>query len=306
MNEIIVKWYRILFGDRADAAVLERLRCGGALTVDSFGADAWENLRLALFRCEAFSRACRKKGIPEEIVTDTLSDIALWADTHKALTGEAGLSETEWLERHLSGRLYKLGRLQFCMAQDVLEVHIPSGGALSAAACDASFRASKAFFKTYFPDFSYRAYTCHSWLLDDTLREFLKPDANILQFASRFTEVSREESYAALRYLFRWDTTRETLCDAVPTSAFAAKLKQYVLSGGKLYEVTGILEKPSALSDICPVCGKTTFSEIWEICPVCGWEHDRVQERFPAFAGGANRLSLNQAKAAYAEKEEQK
>lgn len=51
--------------------------------------------------------------------------------------------------------------------------------------------------------------------------------------------------------------------------------------------------------DVCPVCGVTPFAAVGDVCPVCGWEHDRVQERDPSFAGGANKQSLNEAKAAY-------
>lgn len=56
----------------------------------------------------------------------------------------------------------------------------------------------------------------------------------------------------------------------------------------------------------CPCCGRPGFTHepngSWDICEVCGWEDDPVQLRDPDFAGGANELSLNQAKALYAEK----
>lgn len=53
----------------------------------------------------------------------------------------------------------------------------------------------------------------------------------------------------------------------------------------------------------CPVCGKHDFKEDnnFDICPVCGWENDGVQLDDPDFEGGANDMSLNQAKKAYAE-----
>ena len=48
----------------------------------------------------------------------------------------------------------------------------------------------------------------------------------------------------------------------------------------------------------CPVCGKTVFTEPgkYEICDVCGWEDDPVQFKDPDYAGGANRLSLNESR----------
>ncbi len=35
----------------------------------------------------------------------------------------------------------------------------------------------------------------------------------------------------------------------------------------------------------------------FEVCPVCGWEDDDAQARDPDFAGGANRVSLREARA---------
>lgn len=48
----------------------------------------------------------------------------------------------------------------------------------------------------------------------------------------------------------------------------------------------------------CPVCGKSYLEE-YDICSICNWENDPVQLLNPDFAGGANEMSLNQARAAY-------
>jgi hypothetical protein len=52
----------------------------------------------------------------------------------------------------------------------------------------------------------------------------------------------------------------------------------------------------------CPCCGKALPGEPgdFEICPVCNWEDDPVQSKDPDFAGGANELSLNEAKKQFA------
>ena len=51
----------------------------------------------------------------------------------------------------------------------------------------------------------------------------------------------------------------------------------------------------------CPVCGRGAFEAPgrFEICEFCGWEDDPVQRRDPDFAGGANHLSLRQARLVY-------
>jgi len=53
----------------------------------------------------------------------------------------------------------------------------------------------------------------------------------------------------------------------------------------------------------CPCCFNLTLSspthDTYEICPVCWWEHDPVQFNDPTFSGGANTMSLNQARETY-------
>lgn len=52
---------------------------------------------------------------------------------------------------------------------------------------------------------------------------------------------------------------------------------------------------------LCPVCNKHRFGvdEDYYICPVCGWENDLVQNANHDYAGGANQLSVNQAREAF-------
>jgi Cysteine-rich CPCC len=55
----------------------------------------------------------------------------------------------------------------------------------------------------------------------------------------------------------------------------------------------------------CPCCGYLTLPEsppgTYEICEVCFWEDDVVQFDDPSYEGGANEVSLNQARANYRE-----
>jgi hypothetical protein len=39
--------------------------------------------------------------------------------------------------------------------------------------------------------------------------------------------------------------------------------------------------------------------ERYDICEVCGWQDDNVQNNDPDYRGGANTMSLNEAKEAY-------
>ena len=51
----------------------------------------------------------------------------------------------------------------------------------------------------------------------------------------------------------------------------------------------------------CPCCGCFTLDEepsgTFEICPVCYWEDDDIQADDPTYEGGANGISLDEARA---------
>ena len=48
----------------------------------------------------------------------------------------------------------------------------------------------------------------------------------------------------------------------------------------------------------CPVCGTMVagIAGDYEICPTCNWEDDPVQHDDPSYAGGANAMSLHDAR----------
>lgn len=53
----------------------------------------------------------------------------------------------------------------------------------------------------------------------------------------------------------------------------------------------------------CVCCGHYTINNenplYHDICPVCFWENDPIQNEKPDYAGGANKMSLNEARKSY-------
>ena len=264
VSEVIEKWYlKLGFPkeyNREFYKALEIYHISDAITIDTYDTeceDGMRNLLSFLFMCEALEKHYQALGISQEILMDTLYDLVRYTKIWTSLKGTLYLGELGWLKNHLSGTLFKLGRLQFNMApaehsipeknilqgEPVLEVHIPEEGPLSPEMADASFLAAEGFFAKYFPEYNYKYLTCHSWLLDPTLKELLKPESNILLFQNRFDLTAKEESYLMLRYIFKWNTNRLNLEDFLPKTNFAAKVKDSVLAGKKFYEVTGVIEK---------------------------------------------------------------
>lgn len=262
MKNIIRKWYAKLgFPAEWDSAFEELLEktelspCG----IDDYdhNADFARNFPMYLYFCEDLQKQYKQRGIEEKYLLDTLGDIVIWAKTHYGMHQRLGVSETNWLYRHLTMKLIRLGRLQFCMApaehgtpdgrisegENVLEIHIPEGEKLDCEACFKSIDAAKAFFAKYFPEFDYKYFTCHSWLLDSTLKKMLPEKSNILKFQKLFEVVFEDDSNRIIRYVFSWDMTEEKLADAACISSFSEKVKTHILSGNTFHESLGIIKK---------------------------------------------------------------
>lgn len=264
VTRIILKWYHALsfpveYNDEFYQAL--STECILSTTnVEEYDEDCdngKKNLLAFLYMCESYEQQCKQKGIPEDVILDTLHDVVVWTEIWSEIKGTLYLGELSWLKRHFTLQLFQLGRLQFSMAQaehDVVEVgikkgesnmeiHIPRGGKLSQEACKQALARARDFFDTFFPDFSYRYFTCHSWLLGKGLDKYLPPESNILRFADMFSIASVDESDALLRYVFRWDTNRENITDAPCFSAFAQKIKQAVLCGESFSVGFGVINK---------------------------------------------------------------
>ena len=79
---------------------------------------------------------------------------------------------------------------------------------------------------------------------------------------------------------------------------------RFIRRDGTGYAVAGVsIDRFEVLEETkmnCPCCGKTLVGE-YDICDVCSWENDPIQLNNPDFQGGANQMSLNEAKRAYRE-----
>lgn len=55
----------------------------------------------------------------------------------------------------------------------------------------------------------------------------------------------------------------------------------------------------------CVCCGSKEVPSgeegLYYVCNKCGWENDPIQKDKPDYKGGANKMSLNEAKKAYKE-----
>jgi hypothetical protein len=186
-------------------------------------------------------------GIPDDISWDTLGDLGIHVARYRRRNGCTGLDTQWWLALHWRGALFKLGRLQFEVTTTesgarALGIHIPAGGRLDPAECDASFDAASTFFPRYLPEVATRLATCTSWLLDDQLADYLPADSNIIRFQRRFTLVpGGPDEYDEI---FRWvfDRPPASLDELSPRTRLERALIQHVRAGKRWRLRTGWLQ----------------------------------------------------------------
>ena len=196
-----------------------------------------------------------KRGIPDSIFLDTMSDIKIWCSN----ADNKGIKNYGWLKNHLKLELFRLGRLQFQLyecknktlnykklpfsyGEKLIYVHIPQGERLDTERCKASFRKAETFFKKYFPEYEYKWYFCESWLLFEGNKNFMAENSNILAFASLFdhrysVKIDEQaiERIFGKRQLFKRNYPEST--------SLQRRAKKYMLSGNRMGVGIGVIER---------------------------------------------------------------
>ena len=262
-KEIIKYWYeQIGFPsdyDEAFECALETYEIDPEKKVEDYEdkGDGAENFLYFLYFCEGLRQKYREKGIGEEIMRQTVSDMPVWLNIWSELKGGMYLGELDWFDWHFTMKLFKLGRLQYCFktmnrdipelgvakGDNVIDVHIPALGPLRPEECRESFDMARAFFAKHYPEYKYEYFTCHSWLLDEELAELLGENSNIVKFGRMFKIVERFESDAILSYTLRWKIKREEVFFAEPKSALARKVKELALEGKVFHGGYGFIRR---------------------------------------------------------------
>ena len=217
----------------------------------------------------------RAKKISDEIFYDTMSDIRIWIDDHKARTNEDGLFELNWIMHHMNMNIFKIGRLQYQKSiwyfkpaktkngtrlnfgTKIFNMHIPRGEKLVYEDCVESVRMAQEFFKKYFPEFPNNKYMCFSWLLYPGNKEFMPEGSNILKFQSMFEIlVEKEEPQPPYLWLYgvklknadlmknKKETGSYGFTDQLPQKSSLQKSTiEYIKNGGTLGEGIGVIIK---------------------------------------------------------------
>lgn len=203
LNAALTRFSEIKDICEKQSRLLLRGKCKGVLKLDFIS-----RLAVVLYSLPSVYQNYKEKGIDDNIFFDTFSDIKIWCANAFDQYGEKGLENIHWITKHLSMKIFRIGRLQFefsrflilphaglkniirCpyrLGEKCITLHIPQGEKLDNDKYINSFQRANEFFKKYYPSYKYRCYTVITWLLNPDFRTVLGKDSNIVKFANMFT-----------------------------------------------------------------------------------------------------------------------
>ena len=223
---------------------------------------ALEKLAAVLYALPDVYENYKKNGIPDEIFFDTFSDIKIWCDNAFEQYGVKGLVNIHWIAKHLSMKIFRIGRLQyefsrfailphagimnilkcpFCLGERCITLHISQGEKLDMCRCSDSLERANAFFEKYYPGYKYRCYTVITWLLNPDLESVLGRDSNIVKFGKMFTLLGRvPDSDMNERRVFGYKKDR---VNYVADNALRKYTLDRISKGKPLYSYNGFLDR---------------------------------------------------------------
>ncbi len=123
---------------------------------------------------------------------------------------------------------------------DVIRLHIPPFGKMTPEMIDKTIEATKEFAATYFPEFDYKGFACHSWLVDPQLDELLNPESNIVKFRQRFYSLThKSHGNDVFNFIFNKPNMDFDIQDLPEDTSLHRALKNHYLNGKAIYELEG-------------------------------------------------------------------
>ncbi len=129
-----------------------------------------------------------------------------------------------------------------------------------------------------------------TWELKDIIEDYLIEKCNITY--EYYQNINPELS------LTNYESYRLSFSDKYSENQLSETLEKY--SNDELIDIVEFQRAQSCGKFYCKCCGYNSLDEkpngTYEICKICFWEDDSTQSNEPNYKGGANPVSLNQAK----------
>ncbi len=124
----------------------------------------------------------------------------------------------------------------------VIKLHIPKGTKFTPEQVEESLKEAIRFVKKYYPEESFGAICCTSWLCDPQLAEILPETSNIANFGKRFSRYAQKSlGKDALRFVFGIIDENPDFDKLPETTSLYRALKNHYKSGKAIYETSGYI-----------------------------------------------------------------
>jgi hypothetical protein len=122
----------------------------------------------------------------------------------------------------------------------VIGVHIPPDGSLKDEDVERTIAHTREFAKTYFPHVEYKAFTCHSWLMDPQLCDMLGEESNIAKFCRHFKKLAyKSDGNAVFGFVYLIPDKNVSIPDLPENTRLERALKNHYLNDKAIYELCG-------------------------------------------------------------------
>lgn len=242
-----IKWRDIIFAPRD--------------MFDSFEVESWEipaqaplmPLIVLFAGIEQMRQFYEEHHIPDKVFKDTIADINRNIGESKLRNGKYLIEPFvfNWLVKHMTNRVFHLGRLQFeakRIEEDhvpiktgdyVLNTHIPAGGKLPYNDILDAYRQAADLFQQLTPDIKYKGFICESWMLSPQLKEILDAESNLIKFLSDY-EIYRKDDDESF-YTYVYINKPNNLLDLPEDTTLQSAIKHHLLAGGKIESGCGFI-----------------------------------------------------------------
>lgn len=188
----------------------------------------------------------QEMGVNEGVFIETVKCFPRFIKECLDKKGVLAFDLANWAYRHLDTSMMRVGTLEYERkvqnGEKVVSIHIPSDADLSDEALDLSLEQVRDLLKKNFPDFENAPFVCDSWMLHESLKNYLNENSRILRFQARFD--LKKQYWNANNYLpFIFNRADCSDYAALPEdTSLQRKIKAHLLDGGSIGSGYGVLK----------------------------------------------------------------
>ena len=194
-----------------------------------------------MLRCALDARKIYEElGLSREIYVDTMGCFSRFVREHMESYGEYGFDRDFWTVRQVSGKLFRIGQLEYELVDGAVSLHIPTDVILEPRLLRQSWEQARQIIANTFPDWANVPWVCHSWLLSPDLAGLLPANSRILKFQKSFQITPLD---MPCRGVIQWVFKNPKLlpADYPENTSLQRKLKAFLLSGETFRDARGVL-----------------------------------------------------------------